>query len=119
MQNFNKNSDGSIFEEPNELINHAIENGFISLEKINDIVSLNVIKPQEWKNFLSYIIRSSENDFESKFAKQLLDKFDEFIDEMNNFFGVDDTTHKSVIDVDKLRELLNNTNSVDEFIENI
>ncbi len=112
-----KNPDGSIYEEPSGLIDHAIGEGFISLEKQNNTVRLNVIKPQEWKDFLSNIVKNSDNDFESRFAKQLLDKFDDFINEMNNFFGVDEETHKSVIDVERLRNLLKNTDSVDEFIK--
>ena len=112
-----KNPDGSIYEEPSDLIDHAIEKKFISLEKHGETVSLNVIKPQEWKDFLCKIIKNSDNDFETRFANQLLDKFDDFINEMNNFFGVDDNTHKSVIDVDGLKDLLQNTNTIDEFIE--
>ena len=117
MRDIKKNPDGSIYGEPSDLVNHAIELGFISLEKQENSVNLNVMKPQEWKYFLSNIIKVSDNDFESKFAKQLLDKFDSFMDEMNDFFGVDDLTQKPVIDIDKLREVLRDTNTVDEFIE--
>jgi len=53
MSNIEKNSDGSIYDEPSSLINHAIELGYISLEKQENTVNLNVRKPQEWKNFFT------------------------------------------------------------------
>jgi len=117
MQHIKKNPDGSIYDDPSTLIDNAIEEGFISLDKQDDSVSLNVIKPQKWKSFLSNIIKISDNDFEKKFVNQLLDKFDDFINEMNVFFGVDEETQRSIIDIDKLKDMINNSETVDEFID--
>ena len=119
MPFFKKNHDWSIFNEPSDLINYAISDGLISLDKKQNTINLNVKKPQEWKDFLKYIIDNSDNDFEINFTRQLLEKFDDFLNRINDFFDLDDAVKISTKDIMELKKMLKHIKTVDEFIEKI
>ena len=115
----NKKMDGSIYQTPSDLINNAIIKNIVSLDKrSDDHVGLNVIKPDEWKSFLDNIIENSHNDFEIKFAKALLEKFNEFMHNINSIFDMNEEG-LSLDDIDDLKDLLNTTETIDEFLSQI
>lgn len=119
--------DGSIYDTPDDLIRDAIDKNLICLDFEDDssssCVTINVLKPDEWKSFLLNIINDSQNDFEVKFTAKLLEEFNNILKKLQGYFDIDDSKVQdrkfiSIEDIKKLTEILNNSKTFDD-VKNI
>lgn len=116
----------SIFNNVQELLDNAMSKGIIQLGHLNvrigpiDIVApngaINVIKPEEWKNFLTDIVEKSDNPAEVNQAKLFLNMFVQVAQVREQKLKEFRQNAIDTIDVHRFTTQLNSCNSADEII---